>query len=1708
VATQNFTSYGALINSSGVPLDLNVPLSFKQWKNIYSGSSPNQEYELYNKYLTNWLTQKKENQTTFNAQLRLDYLGLLRHLQLFFSTEEKETWYNQINIEDEKELLLAIPYFAKKLKEISLYYLKLREEIKKSKIKYNLAGTNTGLIQQLQEHLLTSFTKKPNSFTSIPASIWSHIPELSSIKDSLVIEVEELYDDHEYFDQSPTLPTSTYYNLTAEELQDYLQLRNIPLSATEWMYKTGAFDRNLIELLTQLSDSQIEELPNSILLADKILTKYLGETKFFAGTPALSVDADFFNISIQEGNNFFYWPYGPYPKDPETVSRYIPLSINSAGLEISATAGTDTTDSDVIFIKTPRGIEGAWLKFQQFNDETNNVITYIDGNSKTVFKYPFPGYGLSADDIDWSGPSTVYTPEYTYLETNLKKAVQQEYWNFTTNISSITPIRINDTTLIDQGSYANDRYEFADKIKLWDYVPDYNSSAYSGPIQEAWLYKMTKTDIPVVADFSNTILWPYFRIDPTAPFPDYLPKNIETVCQPIQLSAINLPHATSSDNLSTADLIFKIANYKDTFEEAIECAWLSGAYNEYENRTYKTQQPGFNFTMYAGEFTEFVWDGEDNTDVKNVFKTFNHQPDCLFVNTLSATADDYSLCTCGQTRFTPFGHPGPFFTDNNQLADFIAENTQYPNKFDLLSWKDQNGTAFATSSAFAWYKTNKKTEWGDGNWQVGNGEMIGNFRFQKGRKYVYYRTTSQKLDPATDPYPYLVIRYPYESNNTVWIKAVKDASNNWVSTDTPSTFTLNAGDLLLYNKAPFVTYSTVTETTAPAFTAVNTGSIWSTFDYISIDNDQFDIEPVVTVSYPTTLIAGLSTTVNIPRYIGPKRLRKIQQRPLTVLSNIVGISSWFLTTPPVTGDTDREELRFNNTFSFSFIPTLTGVYDIRAVAITSANVNDVRLNNALRGISNTLVSSVLLTGLYFINNIPSITAVHLTTTLSALSTTLAPTPGFVINQPLFGWNYNLNQPASNTLGARPYWAVGFNDRNATTAYKKVLSWGTPIRIVDGYNILTQPIISDISINTNSYLEYIRKYPTSFIWSQPTDFRAEINYKVWNKLNFSTTEDSNLESIMFNIKNELVTSATNIPSDLTITNIIDNEPVEVYYYANNSFVWNITAYPETFELIISTLGSTLGVQPTQSWNNPANRYYPTIASLPTLENLYSITDTGGYFVPNKLGASIYYNKDFTATLSLTSSALSGFYEDGVNFATGRGLSKIDQESPYSIITDNNIWIKEPLVTGAAAGTIRKSISKKYQKFIPYQSEYESNSRSQTGLILPTSRQTPWGGKDDSEWTDIANKPMTFTGVPNVSAWSESQILKQNNKQLDNWVTDIYGNQYGLYKLLDDITPYNRRFIPGEVWTRNNSQFVAPGYVSLSGIFDTYKNTTLIHELTGSGVQKIDMFFDTLYIETSGCVLFEKIVYDYSTDEIYSITDDTRFISLAMPISLSLNRELTGTDFSNYLFAKTGDTWFEPQEKEVYISICGLSSTVITPSIYKLDLITRNFIKVFPSKDEDVTTINELTSLELQNIEPPVLTYNASIKTFVYTILGQNTSNKDNIIELYIDNIADLNLTDVVVYKSETTALTLLPPFIPHSLTIPATVGITNTFQITAFNNPTEFILSTNTSSNIQVSSTNTGMFTITPLITGQFYIPFSVSNDIGPTYYTLTVNVSS
>lgn len=1641
--------------------DKDKPLSFQIWKNRFEIIIPEQAYTQYNDYLIEWYKNKKNTSNNLKVQTQINFLNLLKQIQIYFTEEEKENWYSGIDIDNEKEVLLAIPYFARKLKNISLYYLSLREQIKRSKLKHNLAGSNQSVIKQIQDIILQNYTKKPNEVVTLPSSLWAHIPQLSSIKNNFVIEIEELYDSASYFDRSINLPASAYFPIE-HETEKYFLTKGINLSSIDWVYRLGTFTLSSI-YDTQLQGSTALNLSSTYI---NLAEKYLGRDFYSSLIVQASAKKDLYNINIQQGNNFFYYPSGPYKINVAGLPRYIPVPLSSTALQTLGFAGSSVENADTIFVKTKNGIEGAWFRKKVLDVADKTMKATIEGGTSTIFRFPYPGFGISAEDIEWSGYGLVTDPRFFYLDETTRKGIEQTYWNNSFELSGVAPLPINTTSLIFNGAYPSKDFNTADKIRVWTTPPQYNSSSYSNTVDEAWLYKFTQTNISIRSNANNTLIWPYFKVpDPTnlTELPE-LPNNI---CLPEPITNLTIPFAVASNHLSSADVIYKINNIYDSAKVAVEGAWLSATstYAYPNKKTYGVKYSNFNILLNPGKFTYFVWDYND-TNINDVFNPLNtHASDCKYINTPNVTYNDHKLCTCRLVNFAPFGHPGSNFYDYNGFCDIVVEdfNSTPLSSIDISSWRDTTNPAdyktVINSPAACWYKTNKDIGWGYGSWYSG-GQNVGNqFYLRKGKRYAYYRANVRDKNPETNSYPAMAVRYKVTDQVPgVWVTAKNDPkTNQWVSTDEPSKMVLNPNDLLIYSRAESIYYNITSFHLAEQTIAENRGSIWSNYDYITTKHPN----SFVTVSFPVLYTTGL---LNVPVNINDN----FKQYPEIPYGAYQRALNWKITDP------NGGFQNFAEKDIITFIPAITGIYTVELTAVTAINGQ---------------------TGCYYFSNIPPITCVADTVVVPTVTAFNTPVPGFVLTTNLRGWNYTTNTTSNiqdNSSGAKPLWVKSNIDKNEFTNYKAVESWSPLLTVIDNFNPITLYEPSTLTLRGGEYIEYKRHPQTRITWNQNVTLNNITNINEWCKLEFSSTTVPTVYSPI----NSLISKTTTIPSTILLQNVVDNEPVEIYYNSLRPFTWSITAEPQISETVFSSLASSIAITSKYPWSNLTNQFYPTVATFPSFDSLSSTKQLGGYFKPQNLGLLTYVNKDYTFELSLSSIDPTNVYGSPSQKINNRGLTREKQLSPFSVTNNNNIWIKEPYTTGSLAGTIKKSIFKKYQKFIPYQSTYEGNSLTRMGITTPVSRQHPWGGPFNTDWADVTNQPISFTGQINVAHWVKDQVLKNTTLQLDNWVTDIYGNQYGLYKDIKNTTPSERLSKPGQIWIRKNSQQTEPGYTGLLDIFDTYKTISLYNELTGTGVNRLEIFYDTLFIETSAAVIFEKISYDYNKTNIYSIADSARAISLVVPTQNNLNREFTNTLPVTLQYGKVGDTWFFAKERKVIISVVEVHNNTIVPTLYSLDLYKNILKKEFTISSEEPTFNN----LNIVEVFKPVLSYCSTKKQFLLTFTAIDTNDKNIIISIYINKTTELILDNVKIYTPQTDEI--LPPTIHSNLNITLPFSSTLVQQINVSPNNCLF-----ESINFPTwaTLTDSGLFTILNPLTAQNYsFAFKVTNEAGPIYSALNI----
>jgi len=1650
--------------------DTNIPFSFKDWFASHRSIIPSQEYAQYNEYLINWYKEKHSRSSDFSLNIKLQYLALLRQLQLFLSKEDVENWYNNIDFNSDKELLLATPFFAKKLRDISFYYSRLRETVKESRLRYNQTGTGFGITSQLQKHLLSEYTKRSTEGpVLIPSSIWNSIPELSSINNTIVIQLEELYDNHSYHDHSPTVPLSSYYDLNSSDIENFLTTKNLYLSSLNWIYSAGIFPLSAV-------DGSTEEESDINFYTNLLSRKYIGRDIFTATLPVSSDQKDFYTVTISEGTNFFFWPSFVYDSLAENLPLYQPQSLSSLNLETLGTAGSSIELADTIFIKSKNGISGAWLRSNIFNTYASNMEAILEASSKTSFRFPFPGFGLSGEDLEWTGFELSTNKKYKYLKEETRKSIENAYWSSGIDLSSSVPLKINDTSLVSNQAQPGKSLSHSDKLRYFEFTPNYGLESSADFFQETWLFKFTQTDIPLQAGADNLLIWPYERIDPEEPFPVYYPSNFSDVCETLSISSLDASFALASPSLSSSDVIYKIQNYQDSIEDATECCWLSSVYLEIpEEKVFTNFTDTLQLQVSPNSYARFIWTGPDYTDADKVFKSVSHSPECLYLNDVTNTYKNAEKCSCRSVLFSPFGHPGEKYTNYESLADFIVEDD---NPLEPLDLSVKN----LSLSSFGWFKTNNQVGWGDGIWYTNSTNNGNTFYLRKNRKYLYYRTGSKKDDSVLPSY---TVRYSYgSSTNKTWIRAKKDTEGNWISTSQPSQMSISPGDLLIYQRRSTSNYLLSGTIEEIVDLSENRGSIWTNIDYLTPRVDK----PVI-VGYPTF---GYTTNTD-PQY------------PAISFANILQVLQWSLSAP------GQPIQYFKSSPSFTFIPTLTGIYTIGLTALSGDP------DSIITGVDSAGNFSISygISGIYIFNNVPQITAVSNISLVPSYSSVEIPVPGYVLNTPLDGWDYNIGAPNPYALiadkGAQPFWAKVYYDQPEFSGYPGV---ETPQRFFDEHNVITQPQISDIVLEMGSRIDYYRNYPTRLKWTQPLTLISSTDDSSWCSLDISLTA-SNIQEILNTYKEELIVKSTTTPSTLSLINRIDNEPVEVYYNAQNFFVWNITAIPQKNLTSYIEPSSFLAIDAIMPYANLANDNFPTFAVFPAIENLYSKFQTGGYFIPSNFGASKYLNKNYTLGLNASSSTLSAFFNETEKL----GLSQQLQNSPYEILIEDSSWLKEPLNSNALAGSVNKEVYKTHQKFIPYQSSSEINPLVQAGIIDTHTLQDPWNEKEMPKWIDSNNYPITFEGELNISSWTESQI-QFTGLYMDQWVSDIFGNQYGLYKNINlSASIPEKREAYGQIWVKDNAQRILPASKALSGVFDIYKETSLIGELTGLGIKKIDMFFDTLMIETSSILFFEKLNYDFVQDQIYSIADNSRRLSLLLAPApfILLEPYLNGGNLTEgfliqenglgiltedtIINIKFGETWFFPVEKKVIVSVAATYNDIIFPELYEINLQDMTFKKIFPLNPSDIIDVVSLSSYEFITNERPNLSYNSLKKEYLLVISYSTRTNQHGILELTIDDKDVLSLNTIKIFQSIPYEAHL--PYISQTLkTTISNFGILN-FVCMVDNGPAVF---EETSLPSWVSLTNNGIFSGTPTSSGNYFAEFKVTNDQGTSYYSLNIEV--
>jgi hypothetical protein len=401
-----------------------------------------------------------------------------------------------------------------------------------------------------------------------------------------------------------------------------------------------------------------------------------------------------------------------------------------------------------------------------------------------------------------------------------------------------------------------------------------------------------------------------------------------------------------------------------------------------------------------------------------------------------------------------------------------------------------------------------------------------------------------------------------------------------------------------------------------------------------------------------------------------------------------------------------------------------------------------------------------------------------------------PSLAFAMNVKLDGWDYNTHSfnltGKGDLFGARPFW--GKTETPSATSFPI----GGTVRTEQDYVIIHQPKVSDMILKNGNYIKYNNSADNFITWKQDLTFTVYLSDQRWNKLILNKA-DSNLEfALNTKILQDLIVHQSDEPSDLMLESYSSLRPSKYnLYLANSAFYYTENLYylnrcNESF--VVFTSG--VAVEAAQPHLNLDSVHYATIANIAFPSTFVTESQIGKYLLPDRLGVPYYRGKGYQMELDPTSisyldslSAERLFLDINKYASRNRGLTLKDQLAPVRISDIDLKWMIEPFGSGNYGGTIIDTINN--QKMIPYQSNYEVNQRNQIGMCLQRDDFQFWSPKVYDQWTNEKFYPLTFRNelvLENFLNRLDSLLVDVGTQSV--WRTDIYGNNFALYKNYGD------------------------------------------------------------------------------------------------------------------------------------------------------------------------------------------------------------------------------------------------------------------------------------------------------------------------------------
>jgi hypothetical protein len=202
---QNSITYEA---NNPLAIDKANPLPFLDWVKYFASISTDPSFLLiqYKNYVNAWFNVQKTNPTDKQNTVKNLYVSLFKDISVNFLTHEEKRFVSNVNLNNVSEITAILPLFVRKIKDICLYFVSQRENVKHSVYDHNLKSSPFSIDKAINNALNQSFLDPKINKLFADSGI-----SINDVRNKLIIEIEPLYDlETNYYDINPNLSLSAY----------------------------------------------------------------------------------------------------------------------------------------------------------------------------------------------------------------------------------------------------------------------------------------------------------------------------------------------------------------------------------------------------------------------------------------------------------------------------------------------------------------------------------------------------------------------------------------------------------------------------------------------------------------------------------------------------------------------------------------------------------------------------------------------------------------------------------------------------------------------------------------------------------------------------------------------------------------------------------------------------------------------------------------------------------------------------------------------------------------------------------------------------------------------------------------------------------------------------------------------------------------------------------------------------------------------------------------------------------------------------------------------------------------------------------------------------------------------------------------------------------------------------------------------------------